>query len=338
MPNNSLLPSGLQWAGALLSPFYGLGVAAHRALSSVKSAPLPVLCIGNLTVGGTGKTPAAKYFARGLSERGYKPAVLMRGYKEQGSDEAREIENAVKALGIPVLIGGDRYASACKAKELNRDCVLLDDGFQHWKLLRDLDIVLIDATNPFGGERLIPNGRLREPMKGLRRAGAVILSRSDLVSPTELESIESRVKTLAPNATLVRAIHAPVESLVGESSTGVALERLKGAHVVAACGIGNPEAFRKTLERMGATIAEFVALPDHFKFDEASLNELCEKVKRSQSQALVVTEKDAVKLDALNRPAEPTEIWVVRIEFKIVRNELELWNRIDAVLRTKLGK
>src|SRR5690348_4019756 len=103
---DSLLPPALRWAGPLIAPLYGLGVITHRAFASPHKAPLPVLCIGNLTVGGTGKTPAAKYFARGLVQRGRKPAVLMRGYREQASDEAREVENAVKPLGVPVLIGG----------------------------------------------------------------------------------------------------------------------------------------------------------------------------------------------------------------------------------------
>ena len=154
-----LLPWGLRWTGVLLAPVYGAGVALHRACSKKKFAPIATICVGNLTTGGTGKTPAAIYLARGLAQRGRKPAILMRGYKAQGGDEAQEASAALKAFDIPIFLGADRYQSALRARAQGCDVVVLDDGFQHWRLARDLDIVLLDSSDPFGGGALIPRGR-----------------------------------------------------------------------------------------------------------------------------------------------------------------------------------
>jgi tetraacyldisaccharide 4'-kinase len=315
-------------------------VSAHRALTSQKRAPLPVLCIGNLTVGGTGKTPAAKYFARGLAERGIKPAVLMRGYKQQASDEAREVENAVKPLGVPVLIGGDRFANACKAKELGRDCVLLDDGFQHWKLARDLDIVLIDSTNPFGGEHLIPNGRLREPIEGLNRAGIVILTRCDLSDENDLRTLEKRILTLTPNAIIARAQHRPVElreytgGVRGESHP---LSLLKSTPCWAVCGIGNPAAFLKTLLSLETKLLGTDCLSDHHTYDAYSFDfEILPILENAGAKAMVVTEKDAVKYeDVLCGNRFP--IYALIVNFEIIQNEAQVWDRVMLALKKQQG-
>lgn len=331
---DSLLPPAFQWAGPLLAPLYGLGVKTHRAFSSVKKAPLPVICIGNLTVGGTGKTPASKYFARGLVERGRKPAVLMRGYREQASDEAREVENAVKELGVPVLIGGDRYASALKAKEMGRDCVLLDDGFQHWRLARNIDIVLIDATNPFGGGHLIPRGRLREPVTGLERAGVVILTRSDQITSEELERLKKVLGTLAPKAVVARACHAPVSLSDLRDNSPRELTSLDGADVNALCGVGNPDGFIKTLYSLNANVRGVFSYRDHINYDEQFLMKLPDT-----GHPFVVTEKDGVKiapllqkLAAAGTPCKHAFLQV-RITFDIAQNESAIWTRVTESLQ-----
>jgi len=330
MPD-SLLPPALRWAGPLIAPLYGLGVKTHRAFASPKKASLPVLCIGNLTVGGTGKTPAAKYFARGLVQRGHKPAVLMRGYREQASDEAREVENAVKALGVPVLIGGDRLASATKAKEMGCDCVLLDDGFQHWRLARNLDIVLIDATNPFGGGALIPHGRLREPVTGLSRAGVVIVTRSDQIEPAALESLKKALIALAPRAVVACGRHAPESLSSLNDGSPRTLQDLNGTEVNALCGLGNPSGFVKTLHALGANVRGIFAYRDHMNYDEQFLLKL-----PNTGHPFIVTEKDGVKIAPLlakvaaaNTPITLTFLQL-RVEFQISDAETAVW---DAVMK-----
>jgi tetraacyldisaccharide 4'-kinase len=331
--SNSLLPAGLRWSAPLLAVGYGLGVGVHRAMSKARWAPLPTICIGNLTVGGTGKTPMAKYLGRHLATLGRKPAVLMRGYKGQGSDEAREVEHALRDLPVPVIIGGDRYQSSLAARDKGRDTVLLDDGFQHWALARDLDIVLIDATNPFGGGHLVPWGRLREPASGLQRAGAVVITRADAVSPDELDALRAQIRTLSRTPTLSSAKHAPgaLRSLTGSREV-MPPEVLQGQTVAAVCGIGNPRAFEQTLLGLGANLKMFRALPDHAEFSRATLEEILSCAKSSGAKALVVTEKDAMKIETLLAGIDAT-VWALEVKLQFVTGQAEFEQAVQAGLQ-----
>lgn len=324
-----LLPRGLRWAGPLLAPVYGLGVGIHRAFSKKKFAPIATICVGNLTAGGTGKTPAVIYFARELAACGRKPAILMRGYKAQGGDEAEEAKAALRDLDVPILLGGDRYAGAIKARELGRDVVLLDDGFQHWRLARDLDVVLIDATDPFGSGALIPAGRLREPAGGLARAGVVVLTRSNLVGKKERDEVVGKIKAVAPGAAVLVSRHVPsgLRSLNGNRARN-SIEELRGKSVMAACGIGNPGAFRTTLEQAGARVDAFVAFDDHHEFTAGDVAGIS---NRAGASVVVVTEKDAVKIEVLKLPERPAW-WALGIRFQI-EDEKDLWARVEAALR-----
>ena len=335
MPEDGvLLPRGLHWAGALLAPLYGAGVALHRAFARKKWAPITTICVGNLTTGGTGKTPAVIYLARELVQLGRKPAILMRGYKAQGGDEALEAGDALKGLDIPIILGADRFQSALQARAQNRDVILLDDGFQHWRLARDLDIVLIDASDPFGGGMgcggaLIPQGRLRKPVSGLARAGVILLTRSD--ASIDTTSLRETIRNLAPNAAILTARHAPAGVRALKSSAAHwSVSKLRGARVVAACGIGNPKAFLKTLKACGAEILASRNFDDHHEYAQRDLDELSKLAESHGAGAVVVTEKDAVKLAALNLP-ERVELLALKIEFNI-DGANELWTRVAQAL------
>ncbi|HEY3321164.1 MAG TPA: tetraacyldisaccharide 4'-kinase [Planctomycetota bacterium] len=330
--SSSLLPPALRWAGPLLAAGYGLGSRLHRAFSSPKPSPLPTICIGNITVGGTGKTPATKYFARGLAQRGRKPAVLQRGYKDQANDEAVEIRTALQDLRVPVLIEADRLASAQRAKADGRDVALLDDGFQHWRLARDLDIVLIDATNPFGGGHLAPWGRLREKPEALARAGIVILTRADQVSPDRLAEIEKEIAAYAPQAVKAKAVHKPVALRNCVHGDAIALEKLKGLPVYALCGIGNPDAFLRTLESLGVVPAGNACYSDHAALDAWQMDFLdipC--AEASGAKAIVLTEKDAAKL-ATQLAGVTFPVWALEVQFRIIDGEQAVWQKIEEVL------
>lgn len=323
--STSPLPPALRWAGPILAAAYGLGARVHRALSVPRPSPLPTICIGNITAGGTGKTPAVKYFARGLAQRGLKPAVLMRGYKAQASDEAREVASALTDLKVPVIVGADRLASAKKAQAQGCDVVLLDDGFQHWRLARDLDIVLLDATDPFGGGHLLPWGRLRERPEALARAGAVIATRADMVSAANLAKMEQAIKRHSPEALRARACHKPVRLRTLDAARTVPLEKLRGLPVVVLCGIANPQAFRGTLENLGAVVTRVVALADHFEYrDEGICNLIADETKKGE--VIVTTEKDAVKLSGV---LAEEKVWRLEIEFSLLTGEDEIWARVE---------
>lgn len=323
--SSSLLPPALRWSGPLLALGYGLGARVHRAISSPQYAPLPTICIGNITVGGTGKTPAAKYFARKLLEQGHKPAVLMRGYKEQASDEACEIENAFPEKQVPVLIGGDRLASARAAKAQGCDVVMLDDGFQHWRLARDLDIVLVDAINPFGGDHLAPWGRLRESPEALSRAGVVIITRADAVSDSELALTERKVSQLMQKQLVARASHKPVRLRSLDGKQSFPLEELRNQAVTVLCGIGNPAGFCRTLESLGARIGRVEAKPDHYGYHDEIIFDLI----HDTAGLIVTTQKDAVKLAGR---VDDEKIRVLEIEFSFISGEAEVLKSVDAAI------
>lgn len=320
----------LRWSGPALAAAYGVGVRLHRACSSPQLSPLPAICVGNITTGGTGKTPASAYVARGLVGRGRKPAVLMRGYKDQGRDEAAELNAALADLSLPspVIVNSDRLAGARLAKEKGCDCVVLDDGFQHWRLKRDLDIVLIDATDPFSQHRLLPYGKLREHPRGLARAGALIVTRSDCVSAENLAKLKTELAAYAPRAIVALARHAPNGA---RALNGVAAPPIKGLKISAACGIGNPDAFRQTLASLGATVADFVAFPDHHHFTQHDIDALVAQAKSANVAALVVTEKDSAKLSALKLPAD-IPVVALSVKFEVTEGEAALWKCIDASL------
>lgn len=294
----SLLRSALRvgefpyaWATAVRNRRFDLGrTAVHRV------AP-PVVSVGNLTVGGTGKTPVVEYVARLLRGHGFRPAILSRGYgAEEGgkNDEALELELALP--DVPHLQDPDRVAAAHIAiDELESDVLLLDDGFQHRRLARDLDIVLLDATAPFGHEHLLPRGLLRESPRGLRRAHIAALSRADLLDADERGRIERRVRQWCPAATWCELVHRPTGLLSADGKIEDAAQ-LDGARVAAFCGIGNPLGFRATLASLKAEIAAWQEFPDHHAFAREDVAKLTRWAVNSQAEWIVCTRKDLVKL------------------------------------------
>lgn len=288
------------WTASLI---YGLGVRLrnffyHCGLKKSVSVELPVVCVGNLTTGGTGKTPCVEWVARQLRSRGLRVALISRGYGGTGgvNDEALVLENHLD--DVPHLQGSNR-AALCKTalEELESEAIVLDDGFQHRQLARDLDLVLIDASNPWGYGHLLPRGLLREPVSGLRRAHAVIITRADHLNSNDLASLKSRIQKLAPKALIAEAVHQPVE-LIRFNQPALALKELEGKSVLAFCGLGNPEAFFKSLQHLGANVAHTLEFPDHHPYTREDMDAISHKARESNSPIdwIVTTEKDLVKI------------------------------------------
>lgn len=258
----------------------------------------PVISVGNLTVGGTGKTPLVLWLGRWFRERQREVTIISRGYGRQAgalNDEAQEI--AARLPGVKQVQNPDRVAAAREALAAQpRQVLLLDDAFQHRRIARDLDIVLLDALEPFGYEHLLPRGLLREPVTSLARAQVVALSRADAVDEPRRRKIQARVKSLAPQALWLELAHQPT-ALVSHSGASEPLETWRGRRVAAFCGIGNPAGFRHTLANCGLEIAAFREYPDHFAYPPRAVAEL-EASLRGQSgiAAAVCTRKDLVKL------------------------------------------
>ena len=280
---------------------YGLGVRVRNLLFDAgwkKShrASVPIISVGNLTLGGTGKTPCVEYIARLLRQHDQQVAILSRGYGAEGgrNDEAMLLEENLP--DVPHLQGRDRVALAATAvEELESDVLVLDDGFQHRRLHRDLDIVLIDASNPWGFNRMFPRGALREPVSGLKRAGLVMITRVDRADDTAIQEIRRRVARYT-DATIALTVHEPIALLTGDGSTEP-IESLRGATVAAFAGIGNPDAFRRTLETAGATVVEFRVFPDHHGYTRADVDDLIRWASSQPAETLIATtQKDMVKL------------------------------------------
>jgi tetraacyldisaccharide 4'-kinase len=286
--------------------------------------PAPVVSVGNLTVGGTGKTPFVAWLAQWFRGQGVAVTLISRGYGARPglpNDEALEL--AARLRGVPHLQNPDRVAAARQALAAEpRQVLVLDDAFQHRRLARDLDIVLLDALAPFGFGRLLPRGLLREPVESLARAQVIALSRSDALAPDERQAIEHRVQQLAPRAAWLEVVHRPTQLVAASGQTRAPAE-LAGLPVAAFCGIGNPEGFRHSLAACGFVVSDLWPLPDHCPYSPFHLRQLARWLdQQPQVKHVVCTRKDLVKLDRDELAGR--QLWALDIELEITRGAGEL--------------
>jgi tetraacyldisaccharide 4'-kinase len=299
-------------------------VAYDRGWMSSHRVPVPVVCIGNLTLGGTGKTPCVEYVASFYRERDVPVAILSRGYgtRTERNDEAMVLEENLP--DVPHLQDADRVAAARRAvEELESELLVLDDGFQHRRLHRDLDIVLIDATRPPTRDDLFPRGTLREPAGGLRRADAIVLTRCDQVEGAEVEAIRDWLNQRFPGKPVAATEHRPVELIGGMEAESI--ETLRQRAVGGFCGIGNPAAFQRTLEGLGARIVEFRSFPDHHAYTREDVEELTRWASTLPADATIATtQKDWVKLRIGELAGRPLRAVRIGLTFRSGQAELEL--------------
>jgi tetraacyldisaccharide 4'-kinase len=293
-----------------------------RLLPSKKPA-IPVICAGNITTGGTGKTPMVAWVVGQLKQAGRKPAILTRGYKGSGgtSDEAKLLRQLCDA---PVIVNPDRVAGAKTAATSGADVCVMDDGFQHLRLRRDLDIALVDATNPFGYGRCLPRGLLREPVSALQEADAIVITRSDQLDATALDELHDQLAHCARNATLHRAVHKPTK-IIDENGHDLPLDALRGLKVCGFCGVGNPEHFFALLESLHPSLVDRHIYDDHVVYTQELVDHLRSAAEGTDSQVLVTTQKDYVKFPVrgFHRP-----VWALAVEMEIAEGEAKLINRI----------
>jgi tetraacyldisaccharide 4'-kinase len=290
--------ASLARAGLLaLEPIYRGAVAGRNALFDngyKRSVALgrPTISVGNITTGGTGKTPVVQWLAGALAARGRKPAVLLRGYHAENgfSDE----EALYTQSGIPCQADPDRVAGAAALlqRDPQIDTFILDDGFQHRRARRCFDLVLIDATNPFGHGHTLPRGLLREPPSTLERADAILLTRVD--PDVDLAPLRAQLRRYAPTAPILQSRHVLRGFIDG---TGAPVPSQALGRVLALSGIGNPEGFHDSIRRFGATVVEAAVYSDHHKYTERDLQQLADH--RGAFDTIATTEKDWVKLSRL---------------------------------------
>jgi tetraacyldisaccharide 4'-kinase len=305
----------------------------------------PVISVGNLTMGGTGKTPCVLHLAEALRARGRKPGILTRGYARRSPEKelvvgpgvavpARrtgdEAQIFLRSAVAPVGIGGDRFRTGTALhRDFGADVLLLDDGFQHVQLARDADIVLLDALNPFGGGGVFPMGRLREPIMALARAQVVVITRcefSDLA-----RAIERQVRIWNPAAPVFQARLEP-EAWVTASGRRYPVSEPPFKRAAGFCGLGNPQSFRRTLEELGIRLADWVEFPDHHRYSPSEVRHLAAQFSAKGADAVLTTEKDIVNLcDEADGLLAPLRLYFLRVKMAIDREEeflREIENRI----------
>ncbi len=340
-------------------PWHALGLPLARAWESAGRArqararerrlDFPVISVGNLSMGGTGKTPCVLHLAGLLRDAGHAPAILTRGYgrhalagdlavapgarvsvEESGDEPQIFVRSGLAAVGI----GADRArVAALLLERFPADVFLLDDGFQHVRLARDLDIVLIDALDPFGGGYVFPLGRLREPISSLSRAGAIVITRSQFSDLAP--AIENAVRQANPNVPVFRAGIEPEAWVDAATGASYPLVRPPFRTAGAFCGLGNPQSFRRTLERLGVELTAWFEFDDHHRYRPGELRSMAHQAGAADSTALVTTEKDAVNLCAGFREATaPLDVYWLKVRMTIDR-EAEFLSLVSAQLAAR---
>lgn len=314
----------------------------RKYFSSVRLG-CPVISVGNITVGGTGKTPCVIMLARFLREQGFRPAVISRGYRAKNAQRINIISDgetifldAAKAgdeplliarslQGVPVITGARRFeAGAAAIDKFGANVLVCDDAFQHRKLARDIDMVLLDYEKPLGNNRLLPAGALREPARGLKRAGCVMFTRARVDS----EMKEERVNKIAreKNIPVFYSFHKPKDLISGDGRNKFLPHDLTGKAVCAFCGIAMPESFKKMLLDLEAKVISFDPFPDHYFYNYFDLEELRKKYFSSNADYLITTEKDAMRLTAY--PEYLKIIYILRLDMEVTPSANSLENFI----------
>ncbi len=326
---------------APMSWIYGLG-ASYNARRfdrghSVVRLDRPVISIGNLSAGGTGKTPMVHHVVRALLDAGHRPVIAMRGYKaEPGTLGDEAMEHRSMFADIPMVVQPDRVAGLRALFETEEgrgvDCVVLDDGFQHRRIARDLDVVLIDASRPPDGDALLPRGYLREPISALKRADALVFTHAEMVEQAETARIGQWMKAHGLRAPVACTTHDWDGFQIHDSdgTRDESSEWISSKRVLVVCAIGNPNALRSAVLRVGGKEVGFLEYQDHAVFVAQKIEEIVDLARSTGAQAVLMTQKDWVKAgDALRGLAIPVAIPRLRLGFQ--RGESAFGERILGV-------
>lgn len=309
-----------------MSYLYEFGVSCKLAMYNSgimhkEKLPCCVISIGNITVGGTGKTPTAQKMAGIVKAMGYRVVILNRGYRSHWGKEIGVVSNGEKIFmtayeagdeaylmaktlpGIPVIIGKNRAVTGRYAVEkMNAEVIIMDDGYQHWQLERDLDVVLVDTLNMFGNGCVLPRGTLREPLENLSRGNIFLLTKTDQSSKLSRIQLRNTIAKYNAGAPVVESIHHPknfveiADWYKGISNNYRDLEELRGKNVMVFSAIGNPSSFEQTLSSIGLNILEAVRYPDHHDYGMLEMQYINERASSLNAVAMVATAKDAVKI------------------------------------------
>ena len=332
----------------ILSIIYGFAVAVLKFLYRIRILPsyrpkCKVISIGNITMGGTGKTPLVEYIVEYLKENYMSPGIIIRGYKRPKSrntnviaksnryfevgDEASMLRDNLR--DIDIAIGRDKIVSARKLEQLGNHPLIIDDGFQHWRLRRDLDIVTIDCTYPLASQRLLPLGRLREPLSSLKRAQIFMLTKTDF-SQQNTQTIKEQLQKINPKALIVTSIYQPIcfHDLKADEDVAIDSATIKGEPVFILLGIANPMYFDKLLSNIQLNVKRELVYSDHYEYSDKDMDFIRFMAREMKVNTILTTQKDAVRIRHLFSYFENMRIYYLKIKLKITSNEEEFQNRV----------
>lgn len=323
--------------------FYRIAVALRNLLFDISifrktKVDAAVVSIGNITTGGTGKTPLVAWLCNYFSEKNITIAILTRGYKGN-SDFADEPAMLAKACPkAQIIINPDRVEGAKKAiTKYNASFLIMDDGFQHRKLARDIDIVAVDATNPFGGNRLLPAGFLREPLRSLKRADAVVITRINQTQPEKIEEIKKIVSRINPKIVFAAAIHKPICARLIKDKQ-ITLDELAGKRLYAFCGIGNPDAFFQTLSELALNIVGKRVYNDHHRYTESDIVEICQDCRYKQAEMIITTQKDWIKAALLCIEKFDIPIAYLAVELEFIDGQQDIVTLVENAIKKYVSR
>ncbi len=310
-----------------------------------RSIPKPVISVGNISLGGTGKTPLVEYISHHLHKSGFEVAILSRGYKvpvrlgkrELSQDDLHMRDEAMMLKenlpGVDVLVGAKRYENAIShLRNKDTDVFILDDGFQHWPLYRDLDIVAIDTTHPWGNGFLIPRGFLRESLKALIRADMFVLTKADH-GRSNIPAIREVIDQYSPGKPIYESVHVPLALINLRTREELPCKSLEGIRTCSFCGIGYPNSFTKTLEQIGViNIRNFVFI-DHHVYNQADVEKIETYRRRNGIKFVLTTQKDAVKLnDFMGVFAADAEVFAVQVGIDFIKGKEDFLGKVHSLL------
>jgi tetraacyldisaccharide 4'-kinase len=305
----------------------------------IYTADAAVISVGNITVGGTGKTPLVVWLYNFLQQKNISCAILTRGYKT-GRDKLSD-EPAILAKNCPqakIIVNPDRVAGAEKAVgQFGVQVLIMDDGFQHRRLARDLDIVAVDATLPFGYDKLLPAGLLREPVTAISRAHAVVITRTEQLPEYKISQLEQKLMSFNPNLILARSIHEVVCAKTIDKGT-FTIDQIKEKKIFAFCGIGNPDAFFSTVKGCGLNVVETKIYDDHYCYTDKDVEQIIRQGEDAGADVILTTEKDWTKTALFAMHKEDITFAHLQIQLKICAGEDKLKQLIEDKISGKISQ
>ena len=314
-----------------LSLFYGLGIKIvdwgyRSGLRKIVKGPVPVVSVGNITVGGTGKTPFSMYLADYFVSKGLKPGILTRGY---GKDESIMMKDQLP--GVPVIVGQDRVKSSLKAKNIGLDLVILDDGFQHRRLYRGMNILLIDTITFPGNGILLPGGVLREPIDAVKRADIFVLTKVDAAGKERKKAVEKLLRKYSEDTPVLSVRHNPV-FLTDVTREVYSLDGMVNKNILLVSAIADPDYFKFLIEKNKGVVVSENLYSDHHPYSQLDINAINAKCMKYNVDMIITTNKDYVKMRELDISTIEQKLFILNIAVEIEEGKEKLLARLNSFI------